>query len=59
MYRYIYLLFSLIFSSTLHHSAADGGLNIPRMIINQLKWLDRVVDTKVIFVLRRFNTYNA
>uniref|UniRef100_A0A3B3UF77 FA complementation group D2 n=1 Tax=Poecilia latipinna TaxID=48699 RepID=A0A3B3UF77_9TELE len=24
----------------------DGGLNIPRMIINQLKWLDRVVDTK-------------
>uniref|UniRef100_A0A3B5B043 FA complementation group D2 n=1 Tax=Stegastes partitus TaxID=144197 RepID=A0A3B5B043_9TELE len=26
--------------------AADGGLSIPRMIINQLKWLDRVVDAK-------------
>ncbi|XP_028261743.1 Fanconi anemia group D2 protein isoform X2 [Parambassis ranga] len=24
----------------------NGGLSIPRMIINQLKWLDRVVDTK-------------
>lgn len=24
----------------------DGGLSIPRMIINQLKWLDRVVDSK-------------
>ncbi|XP_005799947.3 Fanconi anemia group D2 protein [Xiphophorus maculatus] len=28
----------------------DGGLNIPRMIINQLKWLDRVVDTKELAV---------
>ncbi|XP_029948588.1 Fanconi anemia group D2 protein isoform X2 [Salarias fasciatus] len=27
-------------------SAADGGLGVPRLIINQLKWLDRVVDTK-------------
>ncbi|XP_072308789.1 Fanconi anemia group D2 protein [Eucyclogobius newberryi] len=25
---------------------SDGGLSIPRMIINQLKWLDRVVDSK-------------
>ncbi|KAG8007845.1 Fanconi anemia group D2 protein [Nibea albiflora] len=25
---------------------ADGGLSIPRVIINQLKWLDRVVDSK-------------
>ncbi|XP_027135659.1 Fanconi anemia group D2 protein isoform X1 [Larimichthys crocea] len=25
---------------------ADGGLSIPRIIINQLKWLDRVVDSK-------------
>ncbi|XP_068598556.1 Fanconi anemia group D2 protein [Brachionichthys hirsutus] len=24
----------------------DGGLSIPRLIINQLKWLDRVVDGK-------------
>ncbi|XP_022601376.1 Fanconi anemia group D2 protein isoform X2 [Seriola dumerili] len=24
----------------------DGGLSIPRIIINQLKWLDRVVDSK-------------
>ncbi|KAM4740758.1 Fanconi anemia group D2 protein [Anableps anableps] len=28
----------------------DGGLNIPRMIINQLKWLDRVVDSKELAV---------
>uniref|UniRef100_A0A3Q2VGZ3 FA complementation group D2 n=1 Tax=Haplochromis burtoni TaxID=8153 RepID=A0A3Q2VGZ3_HAPBU len=25
---------------------SDGGVSIPRIIINQLKWLDRVVDTK-------------
>ncbi|KAM9361725.1 Fanconi anemia group D2 protein [Symphorus nematophorus] len=24
----------------------DGGLSIPRIIINQLKWLDKVVDSK-------------
>ncbi|KAM6927239.1 Fanconi anemia group D2 protein [Xenentodon cancila] len=30
--------------------APDGGLSIPRMIINQLKWLDRVVDTKELAV---------
>ncbi|XP_076603581.1 Fanconi anemia group D2 protein [Chaetodon auriga] len=24
----------------------DGGLSIPRIIINQLKWLDRIVDSK-------------
>ncbi|KAM9758802.1 Fanconi anemia group D2 protein isoform 1-T1 [Menidia menidia] len=27
-------------------STGDGGLSIPRMIVNQLKWLDRVVDSK-------------
>ncbi|CAL8335444.1 unnamed protein product [Lota lota] len=27
-------------------SGGDGGLNVPRVIINQLKWLDRVVDSK-------------
>ncbi|XP_038553843.1 Fanconi anemia group D2 protein isoform X1 [Micropterus salmoides] len=26
--------------------SADGGLSIPRIVINQLKWLDRVVDSK-------------
>ncbi|XP_040889830.1 Fanconi anemia group D2 protein isoform X2 [Toxotes jaculatrix] len=26
--------------------AGDGGLSLPRIIINQLKWLDRVVDSK-------------
>ncbi|XP_015243810.1 PREDICTED: Fanconi anemia group D2 protein isoform X3 [Cyprinodon variegatus] len=26
--------------------AVDGGFDFPRMIINQLKWLDRVVDPK-------------
>uniref|UniRef100_A0A669CFF0 FA complementation group D2 n=1 Tax=Oreochromis niloticus TaxID=8128 RepID=A0A669CFF0_ORENI len=25
---------------------SDGGVSIPRIIINQLKWLDRVVDAK-------------
>ncbi|XP_019942151.2 Fanconi anemia group D2 protein [Paralichthys olivaceus] len=24
----------------------DGGISVPRIIINQLKWLDRVVDSK-------------
>uniref|UniRef100_A0A7N6BAK9 FA complementation group D2 n=1 Tax=Anabas testudineus TaxID=64144 RepID=A0A7N6BAK9_ANATE len=28
----------------------DGGLSIPRIIINQLKWLDRVVDSKELAV---------
>ncbi|XP_069563483.1 Fanconi anemia group D2 protein [Brachyistius frenatus] len=28
----------------------DAGLHIPRMIINQLKWLDRVVDSKELAV---------
>ncbi|XP_075893389.1 Fanconi anemia group D2 protein isoform X2 [Nelusetta ayraudi] len=27
-------------------SAGEGGLSIPRIIINQFKWLDRVVDPK-------------
>ncbi|XP_072238328.1 Fanconi anemia group D2 protein [Leuresthes tenuis] len=31
-------------------STGDGGLSIPRMIINQLKWLDRVVDSKELAV---------
>ncbi|KAM7006851.1 Fanconi anemia group D2 protein [Tautogolabrus adspersus] len=30
--------------------AGDGGLSIPRIIINQLKWLDRVVDSKELAV---------
>lgn len=29
-------------------SNVDGGLSVPRIIINQLKWLDRVVDGKVV-----------
>lgn len=29
-------------------STVDGGLSVPRIIINQLKWLDRVVDSKVV-----------
>uniref|UniRef100_A0A8C7Y231 FA complementation group D2 n=1 Tax=Oryzias sinensis TaxID=183150 RepID=A0A8C7Y231_9TELE len=28
-------------------STGDGGLSFPRMIINQLKWLDRILDAKV------------
>lgn len=35
-------------SCSVFHSPADGGLSIPRIIINQLKWLDRVVDSKVV-----------
>uniref|UniRef100_A0A3Q4GAA2 FA complementation group D2 n=1 Tax=Neolamprologus brichardi TaxID=32507 RepID=A0A3Q4GAA2_NEOBR len=30
----------------LPYSTNDGGVSIPRIIINQLKWLDRVVDAK-------------
>ncbi|KAK5872378.1 hypothetical protein PBY51_013089 [Eleginops maclovinus] len=30
--------------------AGDGGLSIPHIIINQLKWLDRVVDSKELAV---------
>ncbi|XP_049448967.1 Fanconi anemia group D2 protein [Epinephelus fuscoguttatus] len=30
--------------------AGDGGLSIPHTIINQLKWLDRVVDSKELAV---------
>ena len=33
------------------HRAGDGGLSVPRIIINQLKWLDRVVDSKVVISL--------
>lgn len=35
-------------SCSIPHSTGDGGLSIPRIIINQLKWLDRVVDSKVV-----------
>ncbi|XP_078139704.1 Fanconi anemia group D2 protein-like [Centroberyx gerrardi] len=28
------------------NGTGDGGLNIPRIIVNQLKWLDRVMDSK-------------
>lgn len=34
-------------------SNVDGGLSVPRIIINQLKWLDRVVDSKVVISWRR------
>ncbi|KAJ8788119.1 hypothetical protein J1605_005418 [Eschrichtius robustus] len=34
------------FSSILTFSVNSDGLNMPRLIINQLKWLDRVVDSK-------------
>lgn len=33
---------------TLLHSNVDGGLSVPRIIINHLKWLDRIVDSKVV-----------
>ncbi|XP_048344483.1 Fanconi anemia group D2 protein [Sphaerodactylus townsendi] len=29
-----------------HESVGTDGLNLPRLIINQLKWLDRIVDSK-------------
>lgn len=35
------------------HSTGEGGLSIPRIIINQLKWLDRVVDSKVVVDVMR------
>lgn len=33
---------------TLLCSTVDGGLSVPRIIINHLKWLDRIVDSKVV-----------
>lgn len=33
------------------HRTEDVGLNIPRVIINQLKWLDRVMDSKVVIFM--------
>lgn len=43
------LYFCIVLSScSILHSTGDGGLSIPRIIINQLKWLDRVVDSKVV-----------
>ncbi|KAL8181380.1 UNVERIFIED_CONTAM: hypothetical protein K2H54_000016 [Gekko kuhli] len=29
-----------------HESVGSDGLSLPRLIINQLKWLDRIVDSK-------------
>uniref|UniRef100_A0ABM5FKM3 Fanconi anemia group D2 protein isoform X1 n=1 Tax=Pogona vitticeps TaxID=103695 RepID=A0ABM5FKM3_9SAUR len=29
-----------------HESVGSDGLNLPRLIISQLKWLDRIVDSK-------------
>uniref|UniRef100_A0A3Q3XCR8 Uncharacterized protein n=1 Tax=Mola mola TaxID=94237 RepID=A0A3Q3XCR8_MOLML len=41
------LLCNILMSfSSVFHSSGDGGPSMPRMIVNQLKWLDRVVDSK-------------
>uniref|UniRef100_A0A667XEY6 FA complementation group D2 n=1 Tax=Myripristis murdjan TaxID=586833 RepID=A0A667XEY6_9TELE len=40
------LIFINFFSWSVPYSTGDGGLNIPRVIINQLKWQDRVMDSK-------------
>lgn len=37
-----------MFPCSVPYSTGDAGLSIPRVIINQLKWLDRVVDSKVV-----------
>lgn len=34
------------------HSAGEGAPSVPRIIINQFKWLDRVVDPKVVVMIR-------
>uniref|UniRef100_A0A673I040 Fanconi anemia group D2 protein-like n=1 Tax=Sinocyclocheilus rhinocerous TaxID=307959 RepID=A0A673I040_9TELE len=34
------------FINVLCYSVREDGLNVPRLIINQLKWLDRIVDGK-------------
>lgn len=31
------------------YSVTEDGLNVPRLIINQLKWLDRIIDCKVLY----------
>lgn len=47
---------SLFYSHFKHsadsHSAGEGALSVPRIIINQFKWLDRVVDPKVVIIIR-------
>lgn len=30
-------------------SVGEDGLNIPRIIMNQLKWLDRIIDGAVCY----------
>ncbi|XP_053152067.1 Fanconi anemia group D2 protein [Hemicordylus capensis] len=34
------------FPEFFHQSVGSDGLSLPRLIINQLKWLDRIVDSK-------------
>uniref|UniRef100_A0A8C6XLK4 FA complementation group D2 n=1 Tax=Naja naja TaxID=35670 RepID=A0A8C6XLK4_NAJNA len=40
------LFFPVILLSFLFFSVGSDGLNLPRLIVNQLKWLDRIVDNK-------------
>ncbi|XP_053545393.1 Fanconi anemia group D2 protein [Bombina bombina] len=37
----------------LYDSIGSDGINLPQLIFNQFKWLDRIVDCKVISELRR------
>ena len=45
------VLFLQMSSCSVPRSAGDAGISIPRIIINQLKWLDRVVDSKVVLTV--------
>uniref|UniRef100_A0A3B3DEB8 FA complementation group D2 n=1 Tax=Oryzias melastigma TaxID=30732 RepID=A0A3B3DEB8_ORYME len=40
------LIINILLEKIPEFISGDGGLSVPRMIINQLKWLDRIVDAK-------------
>uniref|UniRef100_A0A670Z3A2 FA complementation group D2 n=1 Tax=Pseudonaja textilis TaxID=8673 RepID=A0A670Z3A2_PSETE len=46
VYSVLDLFFPVILLSFLFFSVGSDGLNLPRLIVNQLKWLDRIVDNK-------------
>uniref|UniRef100_A0A8C8F8G1 FA complementation group D2 n=1 Tax=Oncorhynchus tshawytscha TaxID=74940 RepID=A0A8C8F8G1_ONCTS len=40
------LVINTLFEKLPEFIAGEDGLNIPRVIVNQLKWLDRIIDSK-------------
>lgn len=46
----------VILLSFLFFSVGSDGLNLPRLIVNQLKWLDKIVDNKARSKSRQLET---